>query len=166
MDPIFHFLFNYLLFNNTLIAIGGIFPDLLYILNILYITISLTTEKFTKNIQISLVNHVKNSYTQKNDDFTVLWIWGERLHSIFILPLIFLFLSLFTEIFLNFAIGIVLHIIVDFFSHKEHGPRFFWPIKDEYIRLGFFQWRTNIKVYTFLWALLLISLVFKFLISF
>ena len=165
MDPIFHFLFNFLLSDDPLIAFGGVLPDLLYIINILLVSITLSFEKISKKIDSSLINYIKSSYKQKNDQFAPIWVLGERLHSFFIIPIAFYLLSFINQLFLSLAVGFTLHIVVDVFSHKEHGPRFFWPFKDEYIRLGFFQWRTDKRVYVTLWLIVLISIAIKFLIT-
>ena len=87
--------------------------------------------KYIKQERLSLLK-------EKN---LVLWRWGERGHSILILPVILIISGFIVNInLLYLGIGSLIHLILDMISHKRFGPLYFWPFKKEFVSIGLFQW--------------------------
>ena len=125
MDGILHIIYAVAFFGLRWgVVLGSILPDVLY-----YVA----TIKAKLNIRIARQSRI----------FRI----GERMHSIFVLPLIFLtvYCILKVEAILYLVASIYLHLLLDMITHKDSGPRFLWPLLDRYYPRGLGQWE-DLKV--------------------
>jgi len=91
-----------------------------------------------------------------------IFAWGERFHSILIIPLLLLITAPITKngpLFRMLLAG-TLHIITDIITHSKKGPRFLWPIKDTYWPRGLAQWE---EIKTFIVAYTILAIVYLFM---
>ena len=92
--------------------------------------------------------------------------WGERLHSLFILPILglLLYLMSYNSSFLIFTEAVFLHLITDLITHRTEGPRFFWPILDEYYPRGLVDWCKPAVIISYYLLLLTLAVFMRFFI--
>jgi len=120
MDDFLHILLAITIFGfKWEIILGSILPDALYYFAFIKNNLKLTGLRETR-----------------------LFIWGMRLHSVFLLPVILMSTYIITKnsFFLYLFEAVCLHLLVDMLTHKYHGPRFLWPIIDEFFPRGLVQW--------------------------
>ena len=138
MDFMAHLILTILIFGWDLTAIiGGTLPDFLYLIAFLYAR-------------------------DKNCKKTKIFIWGERLHSFFIIPPLGFLLYLISQnySFITFTNAVLLHLICDVITHRTEGPRFLWPFFDKYYPHGLVDWNKP-KVMISYYAILSILVLFK-----
>ena len=142
MDIIAHFLLTIIIFGwDPFAIIGGILPDILYLL------------AFIKT---------------KGREFktTKLFVYGERMHSFFLLPLmgmaIYGILRLSSAII--FTLSVSLHILLDVLTHKTKGPRFLWPLKDYYSPKGLVDWSKIPVMITYYLLIAIFAIIHEFVI--
>ena len=101
------------------IIVGSVLPDILYVLAIMRAHLD--------------IRRAKNSG---------LYVLGERMHSFLILPPIFTIIYLLVRVqgFMLLAESVLLHLVLDVITHRDHGPRFLWPLTDRYYPRGLGQW--------------------------
>ncbi|MEX0569538.1 MAG: hypothetical protein Q6363_010355 [Candidatus Njordarchaeota archaeon] len=138
MDFVTHLLLGFLFLGlDPWVFLGSLLPDFIYIIA----TIRVMDYEAAHSLRI--------------------WAWGERLHSIFI-PIPILGLSMFLpfkELRL-FSLAYIFHIILDIISHRNRGPRYFWPIYDKFVLKGLFNW--NIKTFLLTYSFIITCVVVQF----
>ncbi|MHA1665619.1 MAG: metal-dependent hydrolase [Candidatus Njordarchaeales archaeon] len=131
MDTLAHLIVTILIFGwDPYAIIGGVLPDIFYGISML-----------------------KSGFKLRRDD--LIFVIGERLHSFFVIPTLGSITFLLTQDsrFAIFTEAIIVHIIIDVFTHKNIGPRFLWPLLDRYAPSGaidWFNWKIIIVYYVIL----------------
>ncbi|MGQ4894407.1 MAG: metal-dependent hydrolase [Candidatus Njordarchaeia archaeon] len=131
MDTLAHLIVTFFIFGwDPCAIIGGVLPDIFYGISML-----------------------KSGLKLCRDD--PIFVIGERLHSFFVIPTLGSIIFLFTQspCFAIFTEAIIVHLIIDVFTHKSFGPRFLWPFLDKYAPSGaidWFNWKIIIAYYVIL----------------
>lgn len=145
MDLIAHILFSILLFDfNSYVIIGAVLPDIPYVIS-----------------YISRKGGLEKTFKQKN----MLFIAGERFHSLLIAPSIIITLYIITlnNNFIYILAGLYSHLFLDVLVHKDDGPRFMYPILDHHYPRGILQWgdlNATVGIYLTLLVAFLIKYTF------
>lgn len=127
MDSLFHFFSSLLLFSGDLsfkqvfipILIGSMVPDTFHFCTYIWVYIK-KEEPFSKK-------------------YEMLWYYGKILHSVFILPLLFIpayyspTIWLISKVYLS-------HILIDILTHKQDKDFFLFPLEINIPQLGIFDW--------------------------
>lgn len=119
LDIILHLIFALIFLGaKPEIFIGSVFPDAMY-----------------------FVAFIRTGGSIEDTKKSQIFAWGKRLHSLIIyIPLMIPALIFSLTCMANFLYALYLHLILDIFTHKTHGPKFLWPITDKYMPRGLVDW--------------------------
>jgi len=126
------------------VLIGAILPDALYLIaGVIY--------RFD-------VNKIKKSR---------IFIWGERMHSLLLLPIILtvVYITWHDIRVLLLLASVYLHILTDILTHRDFGPRFLWPLVDTYYPRGIIQWedrKSLVALYFIVFCILFVRLLVRY----
>ncbi len=141
MDGIAHILLGIALIGPRWeVVFGSLLPDALYLLSIIKYRFDLDKSRNSR-----------------------IFIYGERIHSFIFWSIILLPIYVLTgsvEVF-YFGASIYLHLLADLVTHRDFGPRFFWPLIDDYFPRGLVQWE-NKYVFVSIWVIICLLLAVAF----
>jgi len=143
MDLLLHVLWGIMILGiDVYVILGSILPDSLYLISVIEVKFKLEKLKNSK-----------------------LFIWGERIHSFFFIPIILILLYVFigAYVLIKIVVAYYLHLLFDIFTHRDFGPRFCWPFIDSYFPRGVIQWENTGTIFI-LYSLSIFALVLRFLI--
>ena len=71
-----------------------------------------------------------------------IYLMGEKAHSLFLFPSVLLLAYFITgaQSALYLVGSVYLHLFLDILTHREHGPKFLWPLSNKHIPKGLIQW--------------------------